>query len=76
METLFITLGVFLFVVLIMSVGIIFKRKPLQGTCGGISTLMGGASCDICDKKTECFEKLTKKTDCHDKDSCHTHPHS
>lgn len=60
MEIVILTLGVFLGVVLAMSVGVIFKRKPIQGSCGGIASLMG--SCDVCDMKDECVDK--KKADC------------
>jgi hypothetical protein len=60
MEIVILTLGVFLGVVLAMSVGVIFKRKPIQGSCGGIASLMG--SCDVCEMKDECVDK--KKADC------------
>lgn len=49
------SLGAFLGVVLIMSVGVIFKRKPISGSCGGIANLMG--SCDVCEMKSECVDK-------------------
>ena len=66
MEILIFTLGIFLGAILVMSVGVLLKRKPIQGSCGGIANLMG--SCDICEKKSECFEKLKPSdcaTDCH-----------
>jgi hypothetical protein len=63
MELIFLTMGIFLGVVLVMSVGVLFKRKPIQGSCGGIANLMG--SCDICEKKTDCMEKFKAATDCH-----------
>ena len=46
-----------------MSVGVLFKRKPIQGSCGGIANFMGG--CDICAKKDECMEKFKAATDSH-----------
>lgn len=46
-----------------MSVGVLFKRKPIQGSCGGIANLMG--SCDICEKKTDCMDKFKTATDSH-----------
>lgn len=52
MDTLFFTLAAFGSAVLVMSVGILFKRKPIQGSCGGIANMMG--ACDICDKVSEC----------------------
>lgn len=52
MDILLITFSAFLIAVLIMSVGVLFKRKPIAGSCGGIANLMG--SCDICEKKSDC----------------------
>lgn len=70
METLFFTLGAFAFAVFIMSVGVIFKRKPIAGSCGGIANLMG--SCDVCDKKSQCIEKIKDiSEDCSTSKSCH-----
>ena len=63
MEIIFFTFSVFLGVVLVMSVGVLFKRKPIQGSCGGIAHFMGG--CDICAKKDECMEKFKAATDSH-----------
>lgn len=34
--------------ILSMSVGVIFARKPIKGTCGGIASLRMDSSCDIC----------------------------
>lgn len=31
-----------------MSVGVIFGRNPIKGTCGGMAALKMGAGCDIC----------------------------
>lgn len=68
MEVVFFSLGAFATAVLIMSVGVIFKRKPIAGSCGGIANLMG--SCDICEKKSECIDK--KKDACSEEaEACH-----
>jgi len=64
MEMMMLTLGVFLGVVLVMSVGVLFKRRPIAGSCGGIANFMG--SCDICEMKSECVDK--KKAACSDDD--------
>lgn len=56
METLIFTLGFFGGAILIMSIGVMFKRKPIAGSCGGIANLMG--SCDICEKKDDCIDKI------------------
>ena len=31
-----------------ISVGVILKDKPIQGSCGGMAKLEDGASCQIC----------------------------
>lgn len=64
MDTLIFTLGFFGVSILIMSVGVLLKRKPIEGSCGGIANLMG--SCDICDKKSDCIDKFKPKKDCFD----------
>ena len=68
MEIVILTLGAFLGVVLAMSVGVIFKRKPIQGSCGGIANLMG--NCDICEMKTDCVDK--KQQDCDETADCNS----
>lgn len=69
MEILIPTLIVFVAALVIMSVGVIFKRRPLAGTCGGIASMMGG--CDICELKDKCVELNAPQCDEH-KD-CHEH---
>lgn len=62
MEIFWITLGVFMGVVAMMSVGSIFQKKPIKGSCGGIANIMGESGCDICEKKNECqIEALQKE---------------
>lgn len=39
MTTFLVTLGVILLLVLLMSIGVIFGRKPIAGSCGGYNTL-------------------------------------
>lgn len=51
---------VFTIVVLLiagMSIGVIFGRKPISGTCGGIGALGISASCDICGGNTQKCEE-------------------
>lgn len=40
-----------------MSVGVIFGRKPISGTCGGIGALGIGGACDICGGDTSKCEE-------------------
>ena len=39
---------IMLLVVAGMAVGVALGRKPISGTCGGLSALGGDASCEIC----------------------------
>jgi len=47
MSTLLFTLGVFLLVALALALGVLAGRKPIQGSCGGISAVSGG-DCPVC----------------------------
>ncbi|MBN7769548.1 (Na+)-NQR maturation NqrM [Marinobacter daepoensis] len=55
-------LVLFIVVLLIagMSIGVIFGRKPISGTCGGIGALGISTSCEICGGNTQkCEESRT-----------------
>jgi len=55
---------VFLIVVILvagMSVGVIFGRKPISGTCGGIGALGISSSCDICGGNTQKCEEENQR---------------
>ncbi|MBE2893962.1 (Na+)-NQR maturation NqrM [Spirabiliibacterium falconis] len=54
MNIFLITFGVFLFVILAMSIGYIIKQRSISGSCGGISSLGLEKVCDCpepCDKR-------------------------
>ena len=62
-------MGTFLLVLLIvvlliagMSIGVIFGRKPISGTCGGIGALGISQSCDICGGSPQKCEDNRKAT--------------
>ena len=49
--------------ILAMSVGVIFARKPIKGTCGGIAALGMDSSCDICGgDMSKCEEEIAAGT--------------
>ena len=48
MTTLLLTVMVLLLVVAAMSIGIIFGRQPIKGSCGGMSAMAGDTSCAVC----------------------------
>ena len=35
-------------IVCIMSVGLFFGKKPISGSCGGLSNLEHGRDCELC----------------------------
>ena len=47
--TLFLTVfAIMLLLVAAMAVGVIFGRKPISGTCGGLNMMGAGGACEIC----------------------------
>ena len=61
MITFFLALAVLLIVVVSMSVGVIFAKKPIKGSCGGMAALGMETECDVCGgDKVKC-EKEQKK---------------
>ncbi len=57
-----VVLGFFLVVVLMMSVGYIFQKKTIGGSCGGISALGMDKACDCDDPCDDRKEKMAKET--------------
>ena len=52
-------------IVTIMSVGYIFQKKQIKGSCGGISDLGLEKVCDCdepCDKRKEMIKRLEEQT--------------
>ncbi|MDH5184718.1 MAG: (Na+)-NQR maturation NqrM [Gammaproteobacteria bacterium] len=48
-----------LVIVLLMAVGVVMGRKPISGSCGGMSALGMKSACDACSGKGDC--KNSKK---------------
>ena len=64
MEIFIITFVLMLIIVTIMSVGYIFQKKKIKGSCGGISDLGLEKVCDCdepCDKRKEMIERLEEQ---------------
>ncbi|HMV71654.1 MAG TPA: (Na+)-NQR maturation NqrM [Pseudomonadales bacterium] len=47
MSTILFSVGFFLLMTLAMAIGVMAGRKPIKGSCGGISA-MSGADCPVC----------------------------
>jgi hypothetical protein len=53
-------------IVAVMAVGVMFGRKPIAGSCGGMSAIGMESECDVCGgDKSKCDKesKLKTKTD-------------
>lgn len=48
MTTFILTFSVLLIVIVAMSVGVIFAKKPIKGSCGGMAALGMDTECDVC----------------------------
>lgn len=62
MATFFLTLLFLMVVVAAMAVGVIFAKKPIKGSCGGIQALGLGGECEICGGDTAKCEEENKKS--------------
>lgn len=41
-----------------MSVGVLFGKKPISGTCGGLANLEPGRECELCGgSASQCIEQ-------------------
>ncbi len=61
MELFFVVFGVMLLLVTAMAVGVIFKGKPISGSCGGMSALGMDVACDVCGgDKSKCDSEIEK----------------
>lgn len=55
MTMVFVVFGVMLLIVTGMAVGVIFGKKPISGSCGGMSAVGMESACDVCGgDKTRC----------------------
>ncbi|WP_020408763.1 (Na+)-NQR maturation NqrM [Hahella ganghwensis] len=61
MQMFLIVLGVMLLLVAAMAIGVILGRKPISGSCGGMSALGMDVACDICKgDKSVCETEIEK----------------
>lgn len=48
MEIFIVVFGVMLFLVAAMSIGVLLGKKPISGSCGGMSALGMEVACEVC----------------------------
>lgn len=61
MMTFILSLIMMLLIVVAMAVGVIYGRGPIKGSCGGISSLGMGGSCDVCGKDVSKCEEASSQ---------------
>lgn len=61
MDIMIITFVVLLLIITAMSVGVLMGRKPIAGSCGGMSALGMDTACDICGGDKDRCEKEQRK---------------
>ena len=45
-------------IIAVMSIGVLFGKKPISGSCGGLSGLEPGRECPLCGRDpTQCVEQ-------------------
>lgn len=48
---------ILMLIVVAMSVGVLFGKKPITGTCGGLANLEPGRECELCGgNPSKCIE--------------------
>lgn len=60
MATFILTFLFFLVVVAGMAVGVIFRNRPIKGSCGGMGALGMDTACDICGGDPSVCEEETR----------------
>lgn len=62
MATLLLSIGIFALVITGMAIGVLLGRKPIKGSCGGMSSLGMDTACDICGGDTKkCDEEQSRQ---------------
>ena len=58
MLEMFIIFFVLMTIIIVMSVGVIFGKKPITGSCGGLANLEPGRECELCGgNPSKCVEQ-------------------
>ncbi|MEZ5524212.1 MAG: (Na+)-NQR maturation NqrM [Pseudomonadales bacterium] len=57
MTLMLLAFGFMLFIVIAMAVGVLLGRKPISGSCGGLSAIGMKSACDVCGGNDEVCEK-------------------
>ncbi len=61
MTVVFVTFIAMMVFILLMSVGVLLGRKPIQGSCGGLSNINGMEKCELCGGSAQKCEELSSE---------------
>ncbi|MBU2711566.1 (Na+)-NQR maturation NqrM [Zooshikella harenae] len=61
MNIVFLVFFMMLLVIVGMAVGVIFARKPLKGSCGGLNALGMKTACEVCGGNQDKCKKNTQR---------------
>ncbi|MDV7338819.1 (Na+)-NQR maturation NqrM [Terasakiella sp. A23] len=64
MQIFLFTFGVVVLVIAAMAVGVMFKRKPIQGSCGGLNAISDADHCVVCKRPHDpnsCYQRNLRK---------------
>lgn len=59
MTEMLLTFAAMLGFILLMSVGVLFGRKPIQGSCGGLNKIDGMDKCELCGGSVQKCEEIS-----------------
>ncbi|SNZ06497.1 (Na+)-NQR maturation NqrM [Cohaesibacter gelatinilyticus] len=64
MTTFLFAFGLLVLIVLGMSLGVIFMRKPITGSCGGLNAISDADHCLVCNAPVDPNSPLKEKLEC------------
>ncbi len=64
MATFIFAFGLFMVVVLAMSLGAIFMDKRIKGSCGGLNAIAGADKCVVCSMPVDPDSPLRERLEC------------
>jgi len=62
METMILSFVILILIVVGMAVGVLMGRKPIAGSCGGMTALGMDVACDVCKGDPQVCETEQQKT--------------
>ncbi|MGV6808990.1 MAG: (Na+)-NQR maturation NqrM [bacterium] len=66
LNVLLLSFVIFALVMAMMAIGVLFNRKPISGSCGGVNAITGEKSACVCASPCEKKRKAKARQDQHD----------